>query len=400
MRTLKALFESENGIVLAISLLILTMLIAGGMGAVFSTQMDLNTSANLRTGKLAFYIAEAGLHQAWQQLDNDNGRNDFETVFNAQGPTTLLSNVGFVGGNYTVIAEGVPGSRPKRIKAISTSCFPAGNPCSSGHSRVVIEAQFRREPLFPCVLCAREGVMLSGGAVTDSYDSREAPYSIATAGHHGDVKSNRDITVSGVGTLVKGDAAAGGTVSTSGGAAIIGDATNNALPLGFPPAIPCGPPFSSGAGVVGGSYDPSTGQLRGTGSDAIILANGTYCFSSVELTGNSSLTVNGPITLYLTAPSSFAAGGIINTTANAESLKIVSSFSSSELGITVSGGAQVYMTLYAPNARVEITGAGDLYGAIVGRSIANTSGARFHYDRKLKDSEDGRLKMVVWKEAL
>ncbi len=400
MRTLKALFKSEHGVVLAISLLVLTMLIAGGMGAIFSTQMDLNTSSNLRTGRQAFYIAEAGLHQAWQELDKSDGISEFEQVFSVPGVTELLSRVDFAGGNYTVMAEGIPGSRPKRIKATSTGCFPAGNPCSSGHSRVVIEAQFRREPLFPCVLCGREGVALSSGAMTDSYDSREGPYSIATAGNRADVKSNGNIALSGAATLVRGDAVAGGTVSTNGGATITGDTINNAPPFGFPQVIPCGPPFSPGAGIAGGNYDSTTGQLRGAGSDAIILANGTYCFSSVELTGNSTLTVTGPITLYLTAPSSFAGGGIINTTANAENFKIVTSLSSSELGITVLGGTRAYMTLYAPNARVEVTGGGDLYGAIVGRSIVNTSGTKFHYDRKLKDSEDGKLRMVVWKEAL
>jgi hypothetical protein len=140
--------------------------------------------------------------------------------------------------------------------------------------------------------------------------------------------------------------------------------------------------------------------LRGSGSDAIILANGTYCFSSVELTGNSTLTVTGPVAIYLTAASSFAGGGIVNTTANVENLRVVSSLSSSDVGITVANGIGGYMTVYAPDARVEVTGGGDFYGAIVGRAVVNISGARFHYDRRLKDSEDGRLKMVFWKEGL
>jgi hypothetical protein len=140
--------------------------------------------------------------------------------------------------------------------------------------------------------------------------------------------------------------------------------------------------------------------LRGTGSDAIIIADGTYCFSSVQLTDQSTLTVTGPVVLNLTAVGSFAGGGIVNTTAKVENLKIVSSLSSSSLGITVSSGSPVYGTFYAPDARVEITGGVDLYGAIAGRTVINTSGAKFHYDRKLKDSEDGRVRMVFWKEAL
>lgn len=400
MKILKALFKNEQGIVLAISLLILTLLVASGMGAIFSTQMDLNSTGNLRMGKQAFYIAEAGLHQAWWDLDNGDGRGDFEAVFTSPGLTALLSSVDFAGGNYSVTAEGIPGSHPKRIKMTSAGCFPAVDPCPSTTSKVVIEAHFMRVALFPCVLCAREDINLSGGAVVDSFDSREGPYSVATANNHGDVQSNGNITLSGGNTRVGGDATAGGTVSTNGGATITGTTTNNAPSLGFPPVIPCGPPFSSGAGIAGGSYDASTGQLRGTGSDAIIIADGTYCFSSVQLTDQSTLTVTGPVVLNLTAVGSFAGGGIVNTTAKVENLKIVSSLSSSSLGITVSSGSPVYGTFYAPDARVEITGGVDLYGAIAGRTVINTSGAKFHYDRKLKDSEDGRVRMVFWKEAL
>src|SRR2546427_12653006 len=101
MRTLKALFKSEHGVVLAISLLVLTMLIAGGMGAIFSTQMDLNTSSNLRTGRQAFYIAEAGLHQVWQELDKSDGISEFEQGFRLPGGTQLLRPDDFRGRNLT-----------------------------------------------------------------------------------------------------------------------------------------------------------------------------------------------------------------------------------------------------------------------------------------------------------
>lgn len=400
MRTLRGRLKSEDGVVLAISLLILTLLVAGGMGAIFSTQMELNSSGNLRKEKNAFYLAEAGLHQAWQSLDHIGGRNNFEEIFSGSGVTDILTNVTFGDGSYTVTAEGIPASTPKRLKVTSNSCFPAGEPCPSGHSKAVIEAQYAREPLFPCVLCGKEGISLSLGTRTDSYDSREGPYNVSTAGSHGHIQSNGDIALSGATTLVKGDAKTVGAVLTSDGAAVTGTSTGGAAPFGFPRVIPCGPPFSSGAGIVGGSYDPSTGQLRGAGTDAIIIGAGTYCLSTVELSDNSTLTVAGPVTLNLTAHSSFTGGGILNPTANAESLRVVSSLSSSSLGITVLSGSQVYGTIYAPDARVEVRGGGDFYGAVAGRTVLSTGGAKFHYDKKLKESENGKVKMVLWKERL
>src|SRR3989442_13088301 len=117
MRTLKALFKSEHGVVLAISLLVLTMLIAGGMGAIFSTQMDLNTSSNLRSGRQAFYIAEAGLHQEWHQLDRSDGINEFEEGFTVPGVTELFSPVDFAVVNLNCMAQGNHEYSPQRIKA-------------------------------------------------------------------------------------------------------------------------------------------------------------------------------------------------------------------------------------------------------------------------------------------
>lgn len=400
MENLKAILKSERGIVLAISLLILTLLVAGAAGAIVSTQLDLNTTGNLRAGRHAFYIAEAGLHQTWRELDRGQDSNNFEAVFTRAMGIAILSNVSFGGGNYTVMAEQIPGTYPRRIKATSLGCFPAADPCPSGHSRVIIEAHFIREPLFPCVLCGKEGINISGGAITDSFDSRDAPYNLATAGNRADVLSNGDITLSGATTLIKGNAVAGGTVIASEGAIVRGRTTDNVSFFSFPPVIPCGPPFSSPTGITGGNYDPLTGQLRGTGSDDIILANGNYCFSSVELNGNSTLTVSGPVTLSLTGTSSITAGGIVNTTANAENLKIVTSLLSSDLGIKIAGGDRVYLTLYAPDARVEVTGGGDFYGAIAAKNVVSTDGAKFHYDTRLKDHENGRVKMVFWREML
>lgn len=390
--------KNERGLVLVCVLLIMGLLSAVAAGTLLSGQIDLRISANLKTRSQAFYIAEAGLHHGWQEVEDGDDTNDLAALFDTTGITTLFNNVSFGGGGYTVTVEPISGSSPKRLKMISTGCLPAGNPCASGSSKVIIEAQLRGESMFPCAVCGRESIHLAGGTKADSFDSREGPYDFLNPGTDGDVQSNGTITLSGSATQVNGSAAAGGTVSLNGGATVTGTTTDNAAPREYPSIASCGPPYSSGVGVIGGSYDPSTGELRGAAGDAITLSDGSYCFSSVQLAEGSRLTVNGPVTVDVTAHSDLAGGEVMNTTADAENLKVRSSLVSAEKGIRISGGTQTYMGLYVPDGRVDIVGGGDLFGSIVGKVVVSAGGVKIHYDRRLEDNQDGKVAMLTWVE--
>jgi hypothetical protein len=162
---------------------------------------------------------------------------------------------------------------------------------------------------------------------------------------------------------VKGNATAGGsgTVSVSEGATVTGTTTNGAPPLAFPPVdtSPCGSPpeYSASNGITGGDYNTSTGALKASDGATVTLAPGTYCFSSIKLSGGSTLQVNDAVKIYLDIKNSgeksdFAAGssgGVVNTTGKAENLQIFSISSSQE--IKLQGGSQVYMAVYAPNSQ-------------------------------------------------
>jgi PilX N-terminal len=395
----RCILASERGIVLVASLLILALLMAGGLGAIFSTQTDLKSSANLKTGKQAFYIADAGLSRAWQQLDDGNGINDFAMLIHSAGPVTLVDNEAFAGGSHTVIAELLPGPGPRRLRVISNGCQSAGNPCPSGSSKSVLEAHLRRESLFPGAITTTASVILSTGARTDSYDSRLGPYASNAASSAGHVRSNGSIILSGSTTVLHGDAYAGSQVLISNGASVGGVVTEGGAARDISPIVPCGPPYHDGSGIAGGSYNPLTGELRGAGTDAIILPDGSYCFSSVDLSDASSLTVNGPVRIRLTSHSNLTGGGLINTTEKAENLMIFSSVASATLGVSIAGGSSTYVTVYAPRAKIMAVGPGDLFGALVGENVTNSGAVSFHYDQKLMDNEDGNVTFVLWKEV-
>jgi hypothetical protein len=399
MRPLRPILRNDSGIILMITLLLLALLMATSVGVISSTQTNLKISGNLKFGRQAFYIADAGVHRAWRELDNGDMVNDFEDAW-IRGLVSLYRNEPFGGGSHTVTLEKLPGVVPRRIRVVSIGCFPAGDPCPAGHSKAVIESHFKRGPLFPAVVAALEEVSLSGGAITDSFDSRVSPYNQATAGSYGDLRSNDRITLSGGTTAIRGSAIASGAVTLIESPRITGETAKSAPPYRFPQLKPCGPPYSNGAGITGGSYSAGTGRLEGQAGESIVLADGAYCFSSINLAEGSVITVSGPVVVQLDAPSRFGRGGLDNKTAGAENFKIFSTLAHPTDGIVLSGGPRAYATVYAPGSKIEFLGGDDFFGAVVGKTVVSMGGMRFHYDRKLGEGEDGTVQMMVWKDAL
>ena len=144
---MKTLIKDSQGMALLIVTFVVTMLLTMTGASLFFARLDLKKTSHHRTGSLAFYIADAGISHAFQKLADGDGINDFGTVSSTAGPTTLLSNTGFGSGSYTVVAELVPGSSPKRVKVKSTGCVPAATgagSCLSGNAQVVLESQFKQ----------------------------------------------------------------------------------------------------------------------------------------------------------------------------------------------------------------------------------------------------------------
>ncbi len=398
------LIKEESGIALITGLLILMSLTAIGLFATNATIVHQDISANLKASKQGFYLAEAGLQHARLFLiqHSDNWSNYASTPATPLIAATQLFNI----GTYTVTVQDAGGG--------GLMVHSTGN--TSGQTSIVIEALLTHKPaLFPCVACASSTITLSGGSTTDSFDSSVSGYtgySPLTAGSNGKVRSsNGTISLLGDGTQVQGDATAGGsgTVSVSGGATVTGTTTNGAPPLTFPPVDTslCGSPpaYSASNGITGGSYSTSTGALTASGGATVILAPGTYCFSSVTLSGGSILQVNEAVRIYLDIKNSGdksdfsggSSGGVVNTTGKAENLQIFSL--SSSQGITLSGGSQAYMAVYAPNSPVTFSGGSDFYGAVVGNTITNSGGTKMHYDVHLSDLGGAGVVMLAWRQV-
>jgi hypothetical protein len=398
------LIKAESGVALLTGLLILMSLTALGLFAANTTIVHQDISANLKASKQGFYLAEAGMQHARRLLiqQGDNWSSYASRTATSLIATTPLFNL----GTYTVTVQDAGGGA---LRVRSTGNTP-------GQAGIVIEALLQHNPaLFPCAACASGNIMLAGGATTDSFDSSVSGYTgynPLTASSNGNVRSSTgNISLSGDGTQVQGDAAAGGsgTVSVSGGATVTGTTATGAPPLSFPPVdtSPCGSPpaFSAGSGITGGSYNTSTGALAASDGAIVTLAPGTYCFSSVTLSGGSTLQVHSAVKIYLDIKntgdrsdfSGGSSGGVVNTTGKAENLQIFSL--SSSQGITLAGGSQAYMAVYAPLSPITFVGGNDFYGAVIGNTITDSSGTKMHYDTHLRGVGGAEVVMLAWRQV-
>lgn len=130
MEGIKALLKNERGVVLVISLMILALLVGAGVGAIVSTQTDLKTSGNIKTGTQAFYLATAGIERGKQKV-KDSAANPP----NPSGETQSLSSGSFtvsfsdnayvskLEGKVTITSTGNLGSASNTIEALVTKTY-------------------------------------------------------------------------------------------------------------------------------------------------------------------------------------------------------------------------------------------------------------------------------------
>jgi hypothetical protein len=241
-------------------------------------------------------------------------------------------------------------------------------------------------------------VSLSGkGTLVDSFDSGVGPYGSANQASEANVFSNGGlvavgstrvagdvrsalggVTIDKNGTVM-GNVRAGTTIATAG--TIEGTATPNAQspPIAAPTVAACSP-FSDASGISGKfTYNAATGDLTVSGGNTVTLADGAYCFHKLTLSGGSSLTVSGPVSIVVTDKIDASGGGFANTTRIPANLQISNSYSGTG-GMTLSGGSGSYMNVYPPRMGIALSGGSAVYGALLGKTLVLSGGTAVHYD--------------------
>ena len=234
-----------------------------------------------------------------------------------------------------------------------------------------------------------DGKLTMSGGLSDSFDSDVAAYNAATAGSNGDLAADSIVVMSGP-ALVKGDVIATGTVT---GGTVTGSITQNAPAFAPYPVLSCPAagytPAASVPLTTGVTYNATTGVLKISGGNILTLPvpPTQYYFSQVVTSGGSQILFNNPANLHVDVwiddLLNVSGGGFVNGSGKATQLGLWSCGSTSSSTWTFSGGSGAYFSVYAPNHAVSVTGSGDLWGSVIGKTVTATGGSKFHYDEAL-----------------
>lgn len=219
-----------------------------------------------------------------------------------------------------------------------------------------------------------------GGNANNSYFSRDPAVGYS---NFANVGSNGDIDLTGA-TYVAGNARPGVGKRVNDPSKVAGSTAPLTEPLAYPPEdpAPCGPTVNDNDNVPRGAMTGASLRAR----RPISLPGGHYFFEDIDIGGGAEVTFTGPATLYFYG--SLELTGDVMTSANLpQNLRIVSvrnPFNGDPPGpISLTGNAALYASIYAPESDIRLRGSGDIYGAIVGKSIDMRGTAAIHVDLSL-----------------
>src|SRR5688572_1800376 len=218
-----------------------------------------------------------------------------------------------------------------------------------------------------------------GGNSTNAYRSNALMSANNSFTAKGDIASNGDITLTGS-SVVNGNAFPGVDRRVIGANHVTGYTTPLTAPLVYPPAE-----VGTAATINNNAAVPSAAIRNGVDIDlgnqkAITLPGGTYYFRNLAMGAGSQLNFSGPATVYLTGNLTLGGQAITNGDLP-KNLHIIMLNPGTK--VELKGGTDLFADIYAPLSAITISGNGDIYGAIVGKSIAMTGEAGIHYDLSL-----------------
>lgn len=275
-------------------------------------------------------------------------------------------------------------------------------------------------------------VAFTGNGTTDSFNSALGNYATTKSNSGGDVGSNGNVFLSGnaniggsVGVL---PTTAGGAITqgpcpgsnytiSGGNAGLASNPANTLIPLTAPAVFPAPPTPSPLPPTAPVTYSTSTNLVPGTygsisvsGRATLTLAPGVYNINSLVLSGQSQIVITplGQVVLNIagtcvapcTSPGpvlDLSGNSVNNLTFNANQF-LINYGGTGAINITGNASSS-YFILDAPNAPVQISGNGDIFGAVVGKTIADVGNGGFHFDKNagLAPSSGGALQLISFR---
>jgi hypothetical protein len=128
------------------------------------------------------------------------------------------------------------------------------------------------------------------------------------------------------------------------------------------------------------------GNVNISGGAIVHLSAGVYVVNSLTLLGGSTIVVDsGPVVFNVagvgeSSPIDLSGGAVSNPSYNPSNLQIIYGGTGT---ISLTGNSASALTVLAPNAAAHLNGTGDLYGAIITRTVTGGGNSAIHYDRGL-----------------
>jgi hypothetical protein len=393
--------NSRKGFVLPMVVFAVAIMSIIVVASLATSSDERRASRAVRESTLAEYAADAGLRQTygawpvaavkalnpgdsldlgWQALPNSGSAGKYRAVIHRVDGGGLQE--------YNVIVQG---RRTGLNGGISTILGVVGG-----------------VPLFSRAVYGGQLVWIQN-ATLDSFDSGVAPYNALTAGNNSDVFSNGTMTLQK--TTINGDAGAAGAITLNNSPVVTGTTTANA---------PAETPYDNIAcALPTGTYSPVTPELAAvgyTGNGVLSLASGQtlnltgsqYVFKSVTMAGTSKLALPAGQHVDIQVQDSIymAGGTVVNTNHKATDLSFTQCGTPTNPAKTnywgLTGGADAYFSVYAPNNVVYALGNSAFFGAVISSIFYITGSAQFHYDEALARAASPKLAVqkATWSQML
>jgi hypothetical protein len=395
--------KNKRGFITLLALEVVTIFSTVGLSFLIRSLSESQLGARHAKRQAAFYLAEAGVDRALEQVRVNDTTPISVTPF---GSGTYRADITSLGANqYRILAYGsVSGLPETRVEMVVTRSAP---------------------PSFKYAVLAR-GTISTGQTTLpvppthqfDSYNSQFGPYGGSNIGANGDVASN----ATGAGRISIGkNGYVGGAVSVGPG----GNPGTNVVTgpgvtiTGGPPGVLAAPEDVTPAAFPAGS---ASGSL--TGSGTFTLAGGEYWYAEVDLGANALVQVTGDATFYVKdrlhmgqyaqfttacagcAITIYVEGGTdpLVDVIDLDQGSVLSAGNDPTrftIYVTGQGGASaagavdvdqnngIYAAIHAPLSEVELDQGCVIHGAIVADTLEMAKNGQIHYDDALSTSSSG-----------
>ncbi len=378
---------------------------------------------------VAMNLAEAGIDEAMLDINNANigtaagwrAATDNATCWVKFINGTSDPNYQFGSGTGNIFVRVDNWTANTTATVTVTSVGQVALPAAAAVNRQIV-VKVAKRPAQGAGLLSKNGITFNGNVVIDSYNSQLGVPNPTTNRTDQVIVATTSATATvsvGGNAEIFGFVATGGaqpTVGTNGriygattasGVKIDPNRVRNDFVENIPnPTAPTGVAINLGA-ISSNLTLPRAGDTP--------QANGRYLYTDngggLQLNGNTTLTINGPVDLILIANMQMSSQGKILLTSAGGSLPSMNLYAYGvvqfdgnglENTTNVPANAHVYSmgsadvqlksnadftgVIYAPNSAIQSNGNGSINGALVGNSVKFNGNAQLHYDIQLGSS--------------